>query len=168
MKTERMSTRAIEAQLRKYIDDAIALASGKPFGSTNCYLDGIESPAGLAPAIKELGEAYFAKLQALAKAAPTVRGDTISIYEPKPKPEANAPSREDEAFLSACRKQYLEHGFVRARDADTYEEIAKRYPDYAHPARLRGSEAKRWRALHDADAVTRKIKQGTLLRRKRK
>lgn len=156
MKIEHMSARTIEAMIRKYIKDAAELARGVGFGSTNAYLDGIPSPAELPAAIEQLGEAYLAKLSAMAKAAPVVRGDTISIYEPRPPAEANAPSREDEQFLIACRKQLTERGFVLAADADVYEQIAKRYPDCVRPSRVRGAEARRWLELRDPGLVAQK------------
>lgn len=163
-----LSVRGVENQIRKYIDDAAALARGVRFDATNCYLDGLATPAELSAAIKELGEEYLRKLSALAKAAPVVRGDTISIFEPKPAPAANAPSLEDERFLIACRKQYLRDGYILASDSDTYEAIAKKYPNHVFPSRLRGAQGKRWRALHEPDAVTGRIKPGRLLRGKTK
>lgn len=158
MKYENMPARELETLIRKYIDDAAHVAMGQPWGSTNAYLDGISGPEELAKAIRDCGAAYLKKLQILAKADPTVRGNSISIYEPKPPAEANAPSREDEAFCAACRKQLLSAGFVLAADADTYEAISKKYPGTIFPARVRGSEARRWVALHRDDAVLRSKK----------
>lgn len=159
MKTEFMGIRDIENQIKKYIDDASKIASGAEWHTLGCYLDGLKTPAALSDAIRELGAAYIEKMAAIRRAAPAVRGDTISIYAPAEPSAANMPSIEDERFLAQCRKQLLADGYVRASDADTYQEIAKKYPGFVHPARVRGAEAKRWVALHERDAVTKKIKR---------
>lgn len=159
MKTEFMGVRDIETQISKYIDDAAKLAAGIEWRSLNCYLDGLKTPAELSNAIKELGAAYVEKMKAIRAAAPVVRGDTISIYEPPAPTAPNSPSVEDERFLAACRKQLLALGYVRASDADTYQQIAQKYPGTVFPARVRGAEAKRWVALHAPDAVTKRIKR---------
>lgn len=154
-----LSIRDLEIQLRKYISDAAKFAAGAPLSTTTCYLDGIRTPEQLSDAIKEHGDAYIKKIKALRDARPVVRGDTISIHGPKPELAANAPSHADFEFMVACRKQLLAKGFVRAADADIYEEIAKKYPAYAHPARVRGSEARRWIRLHEPDVVTKALKK---------
>lgn len=159
MDISRLSIRDLENEIAKYIKDAAALAEGRPFRALYCYISGIQTPAQLSEEIKRYGAAYIEKMKTLRDAAPVVRGDTISIYEPKPDPTANAPSREDENFMALCRKQLLSQGFVRAADADTYEAIAKKYPSHAHPARVRGSEARRWIALHAADAVVGRLRK---------
>lgn len=146
-----------EVQLRKWIRDAAELARGKPAHELSCWLDGIRTPSELADAIEQCGESYIQKMRAISKAAPVVRGDTISIYQPE-ESAPNAPSIEDERFLADCRQHLLKHGFVRAADADTYEEIAKRYPGAVHPPRVRGAEARRYLAMRDPDFVSRKIK----------
>lgn len=159
MKIEFMGIRGIENQIRKYISDAERLAKGAEWYTLGCYLDGLKTPTELAAAIKELGAAYIEKMKAIRTAAPTVRGDTISIYGPTPEIAPNAPSVEDERFLVLCKKQLLERGYVLASDADKYQEIAEKYPRWVHPARVRGAEAKRWAALHAPDAVTKRIKR---------
>lgn len=148
----------IESRIRQYTKDAAQIARGVPFIELRCYLDGIHSIEALADAIVALGQAYIEKAKAIRAAAPVVRGDTISVFQPQQDTPANAPSVEDERFLSDCRRHYLEKGFLLAADADVYEEIARKYPRHVHPARMRGSEAKRWRDTRLNDPVAKKAK----------
>lgn len=158
MNIERLSVVNLRNLLSKYIRDAVAFTRGARWDSTGAYLDGIK-PDDLASAIEKVGALYVRKMTALRNAAPVVRGDTISITRnPAAGVAPNAPSREDEAFMALCCRQLLTRGFVLAADADTYEAIAKKYPDYAHPARVRGSEARRWIALHDPKLIAGKAK----------
>lgn len=159
MDIKRLGVTDLENLIRKYINDAAAMAEGAPFHKLNCSLDGIKTPKELSSAIKTAGDAYLKKMAALRNATPTVRGDTISIFGPKPEIPANTPSREDEMFLIYCRRHLLENGYVYAADADTYEKIVKKYPDHARPARVRGAEARRWIGLHAFDVVTKRIKK---------
>lgn len=153
MSIEQLAAGTLRDMLTRYINDAAALARGERWGSTEAYLAGIQ-PDGLAAEIERIGAAYIKRMTAMRDAAPVVRGNTISLTrDPTAGVEPNAPSREDEAFMNACKKQLRTCGYVLARDADMYEQIAKKYPDYAHPARVRGSEARRWIALHDPGIV---------------
>lgn len=158
MDIKHMSALELENEITKYIKAAAQLAEGRAFSSTYAYIAGLRTPEQMAGEIKRLGAAYLEKMKALRNASPVVRGDTISIYGPKPTLPANAPSKEDELFLTACRKRLKEDGFVRAADADTYEEIAKKYPDSVFPRRVRGSEAKKWLAMRADDVVSKRIK----------
>lgn len=148
------SVRDIENLITQYIDDAARFARGEPLIRTSCYLSGIRTPEQLSTAIKQLGGMYVEKMKALAKAAPIVRGNTISIYEPRDI-SPNTPSKEDEKFLSECLCHLKKHGFVLAADADTYEKIAAAYPGRVHPERVRGAEAKRWLAMQRPDYIVK-------------
>lgn len=155
---ERLSSIALKLQLEKYIRDAARLALGVPFYELSCYLDSIYTAKELSQAITDCGEEYIKKMSALRNAAPVVRGDTISIFQPK-EVAPNAPSIEDHAFLTQCLKQLRERGFVLAADADTYEKIAKAYPGAVFPTRVRGSEARRYLELRDPQIVAKAIKK---------
>lgn len=151
------SAKDIENTIRRYLEDAALLArTGSMFGG-HSELDGIRTPEQLSDAIIELGEAYIERMKAISKAAPVVRGKSISIYGPKPT-DANWPSKEDERFLSACLKQLVANGYVKAVDADTYEEIAKRYPDKVVPSRVRGAEARRFLERRRHDPVAKRLR----------
>lgn len=156
-KYNRSSAIDIENKLRAYLKDAALAAKTGSFRGGNAELDGITTVDQLSNAILELGEAYIEKMKAISKAAPIVRGETISIYGPKP--EANYPSAEDEKFLAQCREMLVKDGFVRAADADTYEKIAERYPGTVFPSRVRGAEAKKFLSLRSGDALTKALKK---------
>lgn len=61
------------------------------------------------------------------------------------------PSREDEQFCLDALKQLVAKGFVLAADADRYEEIVAAHSKWAEgmPARVRDSEARRFKAMRD-------------------
>lgn len=156
-KHNHLSAIDIENKLRAYLKDAALAARTGSFRGGSSELDGIRTVEQLSSAILELGEAYIEKMKAISKAAPIVRGNTISIYNAAP--DANYPSKEDELFLAECRKMLVKDGFVRAADADTYEKIAKRYPGTVFPSRVRGSEAKKFLSLRSGDALTKALKK---------
>jgi len=153
------SIKDLEHLIVNYTRDAAELARGVPARELGCYIDGITTLEGIAQAILSVGAAYIEKMKALRTAAPRIRGDTISIYrtgEPLP---ANAPSVEDERFLAKCRLDLLTQGFVLARNADVYQEIAAKYPGRVFPARIKGSEARDYIKSRNHDAVLQSIRK---------
>lgn len=146
------SAKDIENKLLLYIRDAEILAETGRFTGLGAQLDGISTASQLAGEIRALGEIYIEKMKAISKALPVVRGNTISIFGEISETK-EIPSKDDSKFLTHCLRQLRENGFVRASDADTYEEIAAKYPGKVFPARVRGSEARRYVRLISGRAL---------------
>lgn len=147
----------IENKIQFYIADAAKLAESGTTHGCSFALDGIKTRQELADAIRELGAAYIEKLKKIAAAGPVVRGDTISIFE-KPQSTSKMPSIEDQEFMSMCLRSLRENGYVKAADADVYENITKEYPNI-HPRKVRGAEARRYLYIKSGEALKSALKK---------